>query len=508
VLEEWLKASVLRLIERGGSDKVMSIRPLHLMTYRIDLPFNWAHLRSVPEFVASILYRDPAAEPLPTRADEPFTLQSRENLLWKAFGEGIVNDSRYAGNADLDRYDDNCELDIESLLTIRVAEGLRTPHPITVRGGSKGANISGFEPLCPGQALTFREEFSLFLRAYPPPAVPVRVLGDYLLCLLALDLTTYSLCHFATSNHLYNTAEWQDDRYTPGHRRLWEVGIYPDLTDGHIRKSRELARQSYARHYEWMLQQSRTMIGFRLLDYYLRSRTDIKELKELRNLKGIEFLRTLALGRQRSCPEVYAAVQASAGPALSGLERAQPSEGWPDDVKAIANDSELSPFDRLVELLASTQEDLQNNMLKFLTSCARRNLDSGLLGGSQRKREDNYYTLGTQLLETLVQLLVLKPDATPTSRPLDIYDFVGQLKERYSIWIDEPPPGLDQSYEARQAAHSNFAALKEKLRQLGFFRAVTDARRMQRLKPRYVPIGDDRGVEGSCDNEPVARTPC
>jgi hypothetical protein len=74
VLEEWLKVTVLRLIERGAADKVMSIRPLHFMTYRVDLPFNWAHLRSVPEFVSAILQHDPSAEPLATGTQEPFTL--------------------------------------------------------------------------------------------------------------------------------------------------------------------------------------------------------------------------------------------------------------------------------------------------------------------------------------------------------------------------------------------------------------------------------------------------
>ena len=33
--------------------------------------------------------------------------------------------------------DDNCEVDIESLLTIRVAEGLRAPNPITVKGNDR-----------------------------------------------------------------------------------------------------------------------------------------------------------------------------------------------------------------------------------------------------------------------------------------------------------------------------------------------------------------------------------
>jgi hypothetical protein len=346
VLEEWLKASVLRLIERGQSDKVMSIRPLHFMTYRVDLPSNWAHLRSVPEFVAAILRRDPSAEPLASDNNEPFGLQTPQNLFWKSFGAGIDNPGEYFGNADLDRYGDHHELDIESLLMVRVVEDLTTPREVTGTRGGKGGTIPGFEPLCPRQARIFREDFSLFLRAYPSSVVPVRVLSDYVLCLLALNLTAYSLCHFAASNRLYNSGEWLDDRHSSGGSRVWELGIYPDLTGGRVRKSRELARQSYARHYEWMLQQTRTMIGFRLLDYYLRSATDIKELRNLRNLKGIEFLKTLALGRQRSFADVFAAVQASARPVLSRLEQAQPDEKWPADVVGIIN-APMTPFDKL-----------------------------------------------------------------------------------------------------------------------------------------------------------------
>ena len=503
ILEEWLKASVLRLTERRQSDKVLSIRPLHFMTYRADLPSNWADLRSVSEFVAAILHHDPSAEPLASDNNEPFALQTPQNLFWKSFGAGIKNPGEHFGNADLDQYDDLHELDIESLLTIRTVEDLKSPNEVTGTREGKGGMIPGFEPLCPYQAGIFREDFSLFLRAYPSSVVPVRVLSDYVLCLLALNLTVYSLCHFAASNRLYNSGEWIHDRPLPNGSRIWELGIYPDLTSGRVRKSRELARQSYACHHEWMLRQLRTMIGFRLLDYYLRSRNDIRELRSLRNMKGVEFLKTLALGRQRSCVDVFTATQASAGPALSGLERAQPDEKWPPDVVGIINSS-MTPFDKLVELLASTQEESRDNMLNFFTSCSRRNLDSGLLAGNTGRREDNYYTLGIVLLEALVQRLILKRTDPPSSKPLDVYEFVRLLKERYGIWIDKPPPGLDESYEARQAAQENFAALKEKLRQLGFFRAVTDARRMQRLKPRYIPAGDIEDTEGSNGNESVA----
>ncbi|MGQ9687927.1 MAG: hypothetical protein ACUVXF_03935, partial [Desulfobaccales bacterium] len=368
VMEEWLKASVLRLIEKGSKDKVMGVRPLHFMTYRVDLPKNWANTRSVPEVLAAILHQNPNSSPL--QDEDVFPLQSPQNLFWRIFGFGLTNPSQLFINADLDTYDDSCDLDIEALLTIRVMEGLRKP-------AERMGEISGFEPLCPKQARLFREDFSLFLRAYGPPAVPVRVLGDYLLCLLALNLTIYCLKHFAASNHLYEQGKWLDDR-----QHDWELDIYPDLTGGRVRKSQELARQSYRRHQDLILRQLRTMIGFRLLDIYLRPANHIQAIGNLNQIKGIVFLQTLALGRQPSCSEVYTYTQGSAGPALTVLKQKQQEDGeWPADMKSIAEDPSLPPFDRLVELLSSFQYDLYSNMFKFFFSITRRNQDSGLLSG-------------------------------------------------------------------------------------------------------------------------------
>lgn len=185
------------------------------------------------------------------------------------------------------------------------------------------------------------------------------------------------------------------------------------------------------------------------------------------------------------------------------LEGEQPDKQWPEDLLTVVEDPSLSPFDRLVELLASTQRNPREQFLKFFISVSRRNLESGLLAGKSGSSEDNYYTLGTQLLETLVQLHVLDPNKPTNLRNLDIYDFVEQLKVRYGIWIDKPPPGLDTSFEANSAAQANLEALKEKLRQLGFFTAVTDARRMQRLKPRYLPVGEDELMEEQAHHEPM-----
>ena len=298
ILEEWLKTSIFRLKDRGASDKVLGIRPLHFMTYRVDLP-KWNNLRNIPELIAAILHRDSSGESLVSNPDEPFALQSRKNLLWTRFGRGIINDSQL-GNAEKDKYDDQVELDIEALLSVRVCELLKPPKEVTVKVGAKGALIPGFDPLAPRQARIFRQDFSAFLRGYSSESIPVRVFGDCVLCLMSLNLTTYFLCHAAAMNHLYETGEWLDDSRINEGKRQWELGIYADLTGGKNRKSRELAKLSYARHSEWMAKQLRSMIGFRLLDYYLRNRQDLPELKNLRNAKGVEQLKLLALGHQQS----------------------------------------------------------------------------------------------------------------------------------------------------------------------------------------------------------------
>lgn len=503
ILEEWLKTSVFRLKERGASDKVLGIRPLHFMTYRVDLP-KWNRLINIPEFIAAILHRNSTGDNLVSDPDEPFALQSRKNLLWERFGQGIINESQHFSNAEKDKYDDQVELDIEALLSVRVSELLKPPKEVTVKAGAKGGLIPSLDPLAPRQAKIFRSDFSSFLRGYSSQSIPVRVFGDCVLCLMSLNLTTYFLCHAAALNHLYDSGEWLDDTRTTERNRQWELGIYPDLTGGKNRKSRELAKLSYARHSESMSKQLRAMIGFRLLDFYLRNRQDIAELKNLRNAKGVEQLKLLALGHQPSNHRIYEAVQGVASADLSVLEQEQPDKQWPDDLLTIVQDPSLSPFDRLVELLASTQRNPREQFLKFFISVSRRNLDSGLLAGKSGSSEDNYYTIGTQLLETLVQLLVLDPNKPTNLRNLDIYDFVEQLKVRYGIWIDKPPPGLDTSFEANSAAQANLEALKEKLRQLGFFTAVTDARRMQRLKPRYLPTGADKTTEEKAHHEPMA----
>lgn len=460
----------------------MAVSPLHFLTYRVDLPPRFDWLRGIPEFVAALLTKEPSA-PHTALGDDPFALQRPKNLLWRAFGSNLTPADGQLANPDMDIVDESQPIDIESLLGVRVAELLQTPFPMTTAKG----RLPGHEPLCPEQARYFREDLSLYLRAYGNGEIPVRALGDQILALLGLHLTTYSLSHVAASNHLYQSGEWLPD--TGAYRDQWATEIYVDMTGGRHAGSRDLARASFVRHYGRLMDQIRTMLGFRLLAMHLEGASDIRAMRDLKSKTGIEFLTTLSTGRLASGGEAYQSVMSWARTELNRLRRAQPDEAWPQEIVAIAEDEALHPFDRLVEIVAVSDSELRGSMRKFLISVTRKNQASGLLTGSPRK-DDDYYAMGPQLLEAIVHLVVLRREGVPSAAPTDISQLVSRLRSRYGIWIDQPPPSLDQSYEAHLAAQENLAAFKERLRELGLFRAVTDASRMQRLRPRYVPAGD------------------
>jgi hypothetical protein len=485
ILEAWLKGSILRMASRGRNERVMSVRPLHFLSYRIDLPVSWAHLRSVPDFVAVMLHREDARKGDRLEADRHFGLRDRQNLFVRTFGSGLGKDPTFPTEATQDRYHDAVELDIESLLLVRLMESVDPPNPITGRQGE----VKPFEPLCPWQANCFREDFSKFLRAYSPETVPASVLGEFVLALLSLNLTVYFLSHAMAANDLYGTGRFSDDRGVNSGRR-WEPAIFVDLTNGRNSKCRELARASLQRHSRILSSHLRTIVGFRLLEKTLGSARYIPEIKALSDgATLIERLEVFARCRQPVSGAGYHTIQAQGSALISRLEEDEANHDFLSG-PAISID-QFDPFDRLIEALVLSGPELEEQMQKFLRASARQGHHTSMLARPTARRIDSYYTLTSGMIEMLIQLVQLKSGVDNADRAVDVYDFVNELRHRYGIWIDRCPEELDSSLEAHQAARANMEALKETLRQLGALRAVTDARGMQWILPRYK--AQDRG---------------
>ena len=118
-----------------------------------------------------------------------------------------------------------------------------------------------------------------------------------------------------------------------------------------------------------------------------------------------------------------------------------------------------------------------------------KNKESAFLADGRSRKFPRRAVLGTKLLEVLVQLLVLSPKEGGgyESKPLSIDELVRQLRTRYGLIVDGTKEDKYRNAEIKTqiAFKSNMEALKNKLRQIGFYADMSDAAILQKIRPRY-----------------------
>jgi hypothetical protein len=135
-------------------------------------------------------------------------------------------------------------------------------------------------------------------------------------------------------------------------------------------------------------------------------------------------------------------------------------------------------------------------VIKALDSMLLKNRPGALLAQARSVRAPRRFILDSRLLEVLLQLAVLKYDATTSryfSEEIQIDKLMTFLRDRYGLYIDTLPHGEgfgEPSIVDREALRSNKAAFKNKLREIGFFQDLSDAYVTQHVTPRY-RIGND-----------------
>ena len=128
-------------------------------------------------------------------------------------------------------------------------------------------------------------------------------------------------------------------------------------------------------------------------------------------------------------------------------------------------------------------------MREFIDAVSMKNTPSKLLADGKGKRHPRRGALGSKLLETLVQILVLNDNGHGGyySESLSISDLAARIRERYGLIIDgiREPRFANADVETNEAFKENMDAFKDKLRQIGFYSDLSDAYILQKIRPRY-----------------------
>ena len=456
VVYKWLESDFLSLIHRGDPERqqVAAPLPMHLNVYKLrNARFNRDY--GVANQIFSMLY------------------YGASDVMHK------LKDFLFEG-ADIytDKYDGQKDLDIETLLIMRILD--QTEQDYADDRKPKDVPL----PLCLGQARIMGDDIARLL-AYAGK-VPRLVLIDYIKTVLALHAGLYLLRIYQIVPDLVNRGGQHpvckdcpvQVHASEGFEKCaFPVNIVADMGENFHSRMADLARQQYNQHTEH-------------LNSYVRAHIAIKKLQEFGNelvLKG-QIAKPQSLEEILKLREYEDKIELKTFFEIRIRSLVSADEDSADQRLLSIRKMPLSELDAYVEMLFLLRQQYhQKYYSQLLDSLFQKNTENGLLRQGYGRSNSRRYTVGSSLLETLVQIAVLEPveNYQYRTRSIRIDDFIEWIRRRYGIYIDRLPNGKDSTILDFEALRLNIQAFKDRLREIGFYTDLSDAYISQVIRPRY-----------------------
>jgi hypothetical protein len=462
VAQQWLETDIFDLVNRNRpTEAIASLRPLHLDAHKIRVS---KHCRDYNH--ADALYA----------------------MLEHGERQALIDLRRYlerGRDAATGRYDGKTRLDLETLTVLQMVEDLPNMHP-------SGEKVVNYPPICTGQSRVLGDDVQRLL-AYQD-VVPRPVMIDYLKAIFGLHLGLFTL---RVGRQLTG---WIRDRHPnatcltcPVHGSLdapfrecpYGLSFTVDMGNDFRKRMAQLAQQDAASEYGRLIDLVKAIFAVNQLLRYARD--------EKLGDTPADVVTLLS-----NTPEGF---EADFKAQLKELRRLnEDDEQIPPEVQAIF-DAGLPAFDTFVEVVTHVRQKHHiSYLVQMVDKLFQKNASFGALVQGRSKANPRRWHLGGRLLEVFVQLAVLRAEGAGADRrfltaPVLIDDFLHWVERRYgfvigpSILGGRRPTTLDE----HQAFRDNVRALKDRLREIGFYDDLSDAYNAQTVRPRYV-LSLDGGV--------------
>ncbi len=471
MVERWVETHLMDIVNRGKKNAaVAGPRPLHGYTYRFRNP---KHSRDYG--AAQHLYQ------MLHHARNLSGLRAIEHLK-SFFFDGFDKVTR--------------ELNEKALTDIETATLL---HFLSQRKDTADTRSGGdrFAPVCIGSADLMAEDIQRLL--FYKPFMPRAVMVEYLKILLSFHLALYHLRllkllpawqKIEGANPLCTEAACpmkpRQEREPQGDCP-YKPGLFVDLSGSAESATAVLAERSADGYL-------RRIPGF-IRAYFVAKKLDEFSEHLLRRGKLIRPLNSVfSVGDLYGLQTEPFAVERDKffGERLAGLlESLSDDEGRLDsEVEAITKMG-LSDFETYIEILVALRGAFHRQyIIQAFDAMTQKNRQGALLAQTRAKNAPRRFVLESRLLEVLLQIAVLRPggDQGYFTGEMRIDDLLSFLRERYGLYIDQLPPGegfTSPTIDERKALRSNVQAFTGRLREIGFYRDLSDAYVTQTVVPRY-----------------------
>ena len=472
VLERWVETHLLDVVNRGKSTQAVAApRPLHGFTYRFRNP---KHSRDygAAQHLYEMLYgaRNGAGQKAIEHLNH-FFFQGHDKVTGKA--------------------DAGAVLDVETQALLRLLDQVEDA-PDTKSGRES------FAPLCVGAADLLAEDVQrlLFYQRFIPRSVMV----DYLKVLIAFHLGLYHLRLLkllpalvrkkgsdptCAMNACPMNAKSPD---SPFGDCPYRVGLLVDVAGQPGTPMAALAERSADTHYRRIPTFVRAYFATKKLDEFA---TDLVRRGKLSKPASGDFsvgevLQLLDAPLKAEREKFFGQRISSLVEETSGAKDAE----LDPELKAVT-EMGLSEFDAYIEMIVALRGRFHRQyIVECLDSLLLKNRSGAALAQGRTKNAPRRFVLDSRLLEVLLQIAVLKPGGAEGfhTGELRVDELLVFLRERYGIHIDQLPRGdgfATTSIEDRHALRDNVRAFTGRLREVGFYRDLSDAYVTQTITPRY-----------------------
>lgn len=472
VLESWIETHLMDVVNRGKANPAIAApRPLHGYTYRFRNPKR-SRDYGASQHLYEMLYRG--------RHDYGYNAIQQ---LYRFFFAGI--------DPNTGQYDQSAAIDVETQALLRLTHQVKSDAP-------DPSEREPFPPACIGAADLLADDV-IRLLVYQP-YIPRSVMVEYLKILLSFHLGLYHLRLFkllpawlrrrsmdpacGVSNCPMQPRRMDDPHGGCPHR----VFILVDVANSPGSHMASLAERSADVHYRRIVGFVKAYFGVKKLDELAENMA--KRGKLVRPEQGFFSIGELLALQEPMQKEEREAFFKSR---LSGLledTAGDKREDLAPEIRAIL-DMRLSEFETYVECLVALRGRFHRQYItECLDSLLLKNRPGALLGQPRVRGAARRFILDSRLLEVLFQIAVLRPggDHGYHTGEIRIEQVLQFLRERYGIYVDRLPPNDgfgDSSITDRAALRANLEAFRNRLREVGFYRDLSDAYVSQTVTPRY-----------------------
>lgn len=437
-VEDWIRSNLVDLVFRGNvvKENVAALRPMHLMSYRIQ---NRKYNRDY------------------NTSDQVFTMLSRQPQVLSALKQYLCRGWDLNTNSIVS----GAELDVDTTCILMLAQNVTEKKKASV-------SISEVSPLLEKQADLMCDDIRRLLEY--ADLLPRNVFIEYLRILIGFHLGLYlmKMIYLLPKMREQGTVDVEDD---------WSLVI--DLSDKLDSRTAPVACKDMEKMINGLHRYFHTTFEINAIQTKLSKEGHPNSIQDI-----LTYLKNLNTNDTWFDVSLQFLLDEIADGDADDRAMLQ------DKLKYFAEDDHFNRYIHLVELASGGSAYQFKYHKDFIDKVMMKNTESKLLADGRRSRSHpRRGAMGSKLLETLVQILVLEPNASGgfNTRSLGIDELASLIRKRYGLIINgaDEPRFANADVDTNAAFHDNMEAFKDKLRQIGFYTDLSDACLLQKIRPRY-----------------------